>query len=88
MHEDKPSLTARKVALAVITLGAQPGTSELLPAGVACATEELLLSAGAVGLRAVRFARSVYAASIYNAFPEAGVDAFVDFMDEFARVNG
>ena len=27
-------------------------------------------------------------ASIYNAFPEAGVDAFVDFMDEFARVNG
>jgi phosphoserine aminotransferase len=27
-------------------------------------------------------------ASIYNAFPEAGVDALVDFMREFERVRG
>jgi phosphoserine aminotransferase len=27
-------------------------------------------------------------ASIYNAFPEAGVDALVQFMAEFERTNG
>jgi len=27
-------------------------------------------------------------ASLYNAFPEAGVDALVDFMAEFQRRNG
>jgi phosphoserine aminotransferase len=27
-------------------------------------------------------------ASIYNAFPEAGVDALIDFMCEFERRNG
>jgi phosphoserine aminotransferase len=27
-------------------------------------------------------------ASIYNAFPEAGIDALVDFMREFERKNG
>jgi phosphoserine aminotransferase len=27
-------------------------------------------------------------ASIYNAFPEPGIDALVEFMREFERVNG
>jgi phosphoserine aminotransferase len=27
-------------------------------------------------------------ASIYNAFPEAGVDALIDFMREFERTQG
>jgi len=27
-------------------------------------------------------------ASIYNAFPEAGIDALVDFMREFERTKG
>jgi phosphoserine aminotransferase len=27
-------------------------------------------------------------ASIYNAFPQAGVDALVSFMREFERTNG
>jgi phosphoserine aminotransferase len=27
-------------------------------------------------------------ASIYNAFPESGVDALVQFMQEFERKNG
>jgi phosphoserine aminotransferase len=27
-------------------------------------------------------------ASLYNAFPEAGVDALVSFMQEFERRNG
>ena len=44
-------------------------------------------TAGFVGLKGHRSVGGLRA-SIYNAFPEAGVDAFVDFMDEFARVNG
>jgi phosphoserine aminotransferase len=44
-------------------------------------------AAGLVGLKGHRSVGGLRA-SIYNAFPEAGVDAFVDFMDEFARVNG
>ena len=44
-------------------------------------------AAGFVGLKGHRSVGGLRA-SIYNAFPEAGVDAFVDFMNEFARVNG
>ena len=44
-------------------------------------------AAGFVGLKGHRSVGGLRA-SIYNAFPEAGVDAFVDFMDEFVRVNG
>ena len=44
-------------------------------------------AAGLVGLKGHRSVGGLRA-SIYNAFPEAGVDAFVDFMDEFARVSG
>ena len=44
----------------------------------------------AVGLDGLKGHRSVggLRASIYNAFPEAGVDALVAFMREFERVNG
>jgi phosphoserine aminotransferase len=44
----------------------------------------------AAGLDGLKGHRSVggMRASIYNAFPEAGVDALVDFMKEFERVNG
>ena len=44
----------------------------------------------AAGLDGLKGHRSVggMRASIYNAFPEAGVDALVDFMREFERVNG
>ncbi len=42
------------------------------------------------GLSGLKGHRSVggIRASIYNAFPEAGVDALVDFMQEFERRNG
>ena len=43
--------------------------------------------AGLVGLKGHRSVGGLRA-SIYNAFPEAGVDALVEFMDEFARTNG
>jgi phosphoserine aminotransferase len=44
----------------------------------------------AAGLDGLKGHRSVggLSASIYNAFPEAGVDALVAFMKEFERVNG
>jgi phosphoserine aminotransferase len=46
--------------------------------------------ATAAGLDGLKGHRSVggMRASIYNAFPEAGVDALVDFMREFERKNG
>jgi phosphoserine aminotransferase len=44
----------------------------------------------AAGLDGLKGHRSVggIRASIYNAFPEAGVDALVDFMRQFERANG
>jgi phosphoserine aminotransferase len=46
--------------------------------------------ATAAGLDGLKGHRSVggMRASIYNAFPEDGVDALVDFMREFERKNG
>jgi len=46
--------------------------------------------ATAAGLDGLKGHRSVggLRASIYNAFPEAGVDALVQFMQEFERTNG
>jgi phosphoserine aminotransferase len=46
--------------------------------------------ATAAGLDGLKGHRSVggMRASLYNAFPEAGVDALVDFMREFERTNG
>ena len=46
--------------------------------------------ATAAGLDGLKGHRSVggIRASIYNAFPEAGVDALVQFMAEFERKNG
>jgi phosphoserine aminotransferase len=44
----------------------------------------------AAGLDGLKGHRSVggLRASIYNAFPEAGIDALVSFMQEFERTNG
>jgi phosphoserine aminotransferase len=46
--------------------------------------------ATAAGLDGLKGHRSVggMRASIYNAFPESGVDALVEFMKEFERKNG
>ena len=46
--------------------------------------------ATAAGLDGLKGHRSVggMRASIYNAFPEAGIDALVSFMQEFERKNG
>jgi hypothetical protein len=48
MRHEKPSTTARKVALNIISLGAKPGMEEVLPAGIVDATARLLIAAGVV----------------------------------------
>lgn len=51
---------------------------------------EFLKQAAAAGLVTLKGHRSVggMRASIYNAMPEEGVDALIDFMAEFARAHG
>lgn len=68
MSGDRPSRTARKVALNVISLGAKPGMERILPPGIVDATMKLLAASGVVGARSVRFAHSMRAVSIYEAF--------------------
>ena len=68
MRKEKPSKTARKVALNIVSLGAKPGMDKVLPPGVVEATAKLLVASGAVGAAAVRFSRSRTAVAIYEAF--------------------
>jgi phosphoserine aminotransferase len=51
---------------------------------------EFLKQAGEAGLKTLKGHRSVggMRASIYNAMPEAGVNALIDFMAEFERTHG
>jgi methyltransferase (TIGR00027 family) len=66
--KERPSKTARKVALNVLTLGAKPGMDEVLPAGIVDATATLLVESGAVGATAVRWSRSRRMVAVYMAF--------------------
>jgi phosphoserine aminotransferase len=52
--------------------------------------QRFVTEAAATGFSGLKGHRSVggQRASIYNAFPEAGVAALVDFMLEFERVHG
>ena len=52
--------------------------------------KKFIKEAESVGLDGLKGHRSVggMRASIYNAFPERGVDALVDFMKEFERKQG
>mgnify|MGYP001552029321 FL=1 len=68
MRTEKPSKTARKVALNIVTLGAKRGMKDVLPPGIVDVTAKLLVESGAVGQRAVRFSRSRMAVGIYLAF--------------------
>ena len=51
---------------------------------------EFLVQAGSAGLLSLKGHRSVggMRASIYNAMPEAGLEALIDFMAEFERTHG
>ncbi len=68
MREDKPSRTAYKVALNVVTLGAKPGMDRFLPPGTVQATEKLLVASGAAEARTVRWSRSQRMVAVYEAF--------------------
>ena len=68
MRKDKPSMTARKVALNIVTLGAKEGMDKVLPPGIVEVTAEMLVASGAVGPKTVRWARSRRMVSVYEAF--------------------
>ena len=68
MRGDTPSMTARKAALNVLSLGAKPEMQAVLPSGVVDATARLLVAADVVNRSAVRFARTRVAAAIYESF--------------------
>jgi methyltransferase (TIGR00027 family) len=68
MTTEAPSKTARKVALNIVTLGSMGCMDGILPPGLADTTATLLMRAGVVGPKAIRFARSRTAVGIYRAF--------------------
>ena len=68
MRKDKPSRTAYKVALAVLTLGAKPGMDKVLPPGIVTATRQLLLASGVAWPQTIRWAESRRSVSLYEAF--------------------
>ena len=68
MRKGKPSNTAYKVAMNIVTLGAKPGMDEVLPPGIVEATEKLLIASGAAGATMVRWSRSRRMVSVYEAF--------------------
>jgi len=67
VRKGKPSKTAYKVALSVVTLGAKLGMDGLLPAGTVQATEKLLVASGATKARTIRWSRSQRMVSVYEA---------------------
>ncbi len=68
MRKNKPSRTAYKVALNIVTLGTKPGMDRFLPPGIVQATEKLLVTSGAAEARTVRWSRSRRMVSVYEAF--------------------
>jgi phosphoserine aminotransferase len=73
---------------------AEPNSRSLMNVTFRLPSEDLekafVKQSTAAGLDGLKGHRSVggMRASIYNAFPEEGVDALVDFMREFERLNG
>ena len=74
--------TARKDSRSLMNVTFRLGTEEL--------EKMFVKESTAAGLDGLKGHRSVggMRASIYNAFPEAGVDALVEFMREFERARG
>ena len=68
MLKDKPSMTARKVALSIVTLGSKAGMEKVISPAAVEATAEMLVASGVVGARTIGWARSERAVSIYEAF--------------------
>ncbi len=68
MDKNKPSRTAYKVALNIISLGSKTGMEKILPHGIVAATEKILIGAGVASETVVRIARSRCSVAIYEWF--------------------
>jgi len=68
MRKEKPSRTAYKVALNILTLGQKEQMEEILPVGIVDATEKLLVASGVASERVVRWCRWPKMVSIYESF--------------------
>jgi len=68
MREQKPSKTAYKVALNILTLGTMPDLAGVLPPGIVDATEQLLIASKAVSTKTVRWSLSPQKVRVYRAF--------------------
>lgn len=68
MRKDRPSRTAYKVALNIVTLGAKEEMREVLPPGIVDATMRLLLASGAATERTIRWTHSRRMVRVYEAF--------------------
>ena len=79
MRENRPSRTAYKVSLNIVTLGAKSGMDKILPPGIVEATERLLVASGAVGSRTVKWSRTNTMVSVYEAFDWMLPGQFVAF---------
>jgi methyltransferase (TIGR00027 family) len=79
MRKAKPSKTARKVALNIVTLGAKPGMDNILSPGIVESTAEMLVASGAVGAKTIRWARSRRMVSVYESFDLMLPGQFVAF---------
>ena len=67
MHNEKPSTTAYKVALNILTLGTIPEMAEVLPSGIVDATAKLLIQSGAASEKIVRWSQSPRMVRVYRA---------------------
>ena len=68
MQVDKPSKTACKVALNILTLGEKPELDQILPPGIVDTTENLLIASEAIGAKTIRWSRTSWMVFIYEAF--------------------
>jgi len=68
MQKNKPSRTAYKVAIGIVTLGSKPGMEAILPSGIVQATQELLIASGVTGANTIQLAKSRRMVAVYEAF--------------------
>ena len=68
MNDLKPSRTAYKVALNILTLGEKREMAGILPPGIVDATEKLLIASEAAGKMTIHWSRSRWMIRVYEAF--------------------
>lgn len=68
MRTDKPSRTARKIAIGILSLSGKPGMDTVLPPGIVEASAQLLVASGAASPKAVAWAHTPRARQIFEWF--------------------